>query len=136
MTIYKKIENAIRRNILLYKQLSELVIKEKNLFDRNRLNDISPNIERIAAIQSEIEDTNSTITALYGVIESDDFAVDDKQRGMLSALIKSLRKSVEETMRVVEKTGKTFQHMKQETVKDIRDSGRRKKALNTYVMNS
>jgi len=80
VTLFEKLENEILLDISLHKRLKKLVVKESCLFCKNEIYDLTEETEQRRRVETEIEETNETIAALFRLIEAGEIAINDTQK--------------------------------------------------------
>ena len=135
MLVVDKIKKAVQRDIMLHDTLKNLVLKERHLFGKNRLDDIEAINKQRILVEREIESTNETIKTLVGVFVDGGFTVEPEQKKNIFLLMNNLHKSIRESIKTIEETGKVFKNIKYKTAQKLRSFGKRREAINSYVQN-
>ena len=135
MLVVDKIKKAVQRDIMLHNRLQNLVLKERHLFGKNRLEDIETINKQRILVEREIDSTNETIKTLIGVFVDGGFTVEPEQKQKIFLLINNLHKSIRDSMKTIEDTGMALHTMKNKTAQKLRSFGKRKEAINSYAQN-
>ena len=122
----------INYDIKLHEKLSSYVIEEKNCIKDDSLEYSPEAIDKRMQLEQEIEQVNKKVISMISSTSEDSYKYDEENWNKVTKLMNTFRKSIQNTLNVVENTINSVKKEKEVAAKKIQKLRKNKKAISSY----